>query len=96
MKVLKHLIYNPIWVWEAVSWGYSLNHDTTMSFGIHLAPIFQNMAPTLHRYNSVRVDPYAHPQHMNMKVLSTLLIIQIGEAVSGGLEPQQCHRAIIS
>ena len=25
---------------------YSLNHDTTMSFGLRLTPIFKKMAPT--------------------------------------------------
>ncbi len=100
MKVLKHLIYIQYGCGKQSAGVYSLHHDTTTSFGIRLTPIFQNLAPTLHRYNSVRVHPYAHPQHMNMKVLNTLLIIQIGmwEAVSGGLEPQQqqCHHAIIS
>ncbi len=56
---------------------YSLNHDTTTSFGIHLTPIFKNFAPTLHRYYSLRVHIYAHPQHMDMKVINTLLIIHI-------------------
>ena len=29
-------------------------------------PIFQNSPPDLHRHNSVRADPYAHPQHINV------------------------------
>jgi hypothetical protein len=97
MKVLKHLIYIQYGCGKQSAGVYSLNHDTTTSFGIRLTPIIQNVASTLHRY-SKRVDPYVHPQHMNMKVLNTLLIIQIWmwEAVSGGLEPQQCLRAIIS
>ncbi len=45
---------------------YSLNHNTTLSFELHLTPIFQKFGPHLHRYNSVRVHPYAHPQHMKV------------------------------
>jgi len=54
---------------------YSLNHDTTMSFGIHLTPIFQNLAPAC-TCIIVWVHPYAHPQ--NMKVLNLFIHIQYG------------------
>ncbi len=50
---------------------FSLNHDNPMSFGFTHTPIFQKLAPSyLHMYYSVRVNPYAHQQHI--KVLSTL------------------------
>ncbi len=39
-------------------------------------PNFPKFGPHLHRYNSVRVHPYAHPQHM--KVLNHFVHIQYG------------------
>jgi hypothetical protein len=46
MKVLKHFLYiQYICGMQSVAVD-SLNHDTTMSFGLHLTPIFQNLAPT--------------------------------------------------
>ncbi len=63
-------------MWDAVSSVvYSLNHDTTRLFGLHLTQMFQNLAPTpLHRYNSIRVHQYTHPQHM--MVLKHFIYIQ--------------------
>jgi hypothetical protein len=47
--------------------AYSLNHDTTTSFGLPFTPIFQNLrSHHLHRYNSVRMHPCALPQHTKM------------------------------
>jgi hypothetical protein len=67
---------------------YSLNHDTTTSFGLRLTPIFQNLTPTCTGI-SVRVHPYAHPQRV--KVLKHFIYIHmdVGCTVSSGLEPQQ-------
>ncbi len=60
-------------MWDAVSSVvYSLNDDTTMSFGLHLTPTFQNWTQLL-RYSSVRVHPYTQPQHM--KVLKHFIYI---------------------
>ncbi len=53
-----------------------LNHDTTISFGLGYTPNFQNLAPTPHRYYTVRVNPYAHSQHI--KVLKHIVYIQYG------------------
>ena len=39
-------------------------------------PNFPKFGPHLHRYNSVRVHPYAHPQHM--KVLKHIVYFQYG------------------
>jgi len=75
MKVLKQFLYIQYGCGMQLVVVYSLNHDTTMSFGIHLAPSFQNVAPAC-TYNSVRVHPYAHPQHM--KVLKHFLYVQYG------------------
>jgi hypothetical protein len=49
---------------------WSLNHDITTSLGLGPTPIIRKSIPDLHRRNSVRVHPYAHPQHI--KVLNTL------------------------
>jgi hypothetical protein len=46
MKALKHLIYNQYGCGMQSVVVYSLNHDTTMSFGLHLTPIFQKFSPT--------------------------------------------------
>ena len=54
----------------------SLNHDITTSLGLSHAPIFLKIHPHLYGHNSVRVHPYAHPQHL--KVLKHFLFIQYG------------------
>ncbi len=48
---------------------YSLNHDSTT-----ILPQFSKIRPHLHMHNSVRVHPYAHPQHI--KVLNHFIHIQ--------------------
>ncbi len=40
----------------------SLNHDHTTSLGLTYVPNLPKIHPHLHRRNSVRVHPYAHPQ----------------------------------
>ncbi len=54
-------------------WVWSLNHDITASLRPRPTPIFLNSTPDLHRHNSVRADPYAHPQHI--KVLKHFVYI---------------------
>ncbi len=44
---------------------WSLNNDITTSLRLRHTPIFLNSTPDLHRRNSVRVDPFAHPQHIS-------------------------------
>ncbi len=62
----------------------SLNHDTTTSLGLRHAPIFLKIHPHLYGHNSVRMQPYAHPQHL--KVLKHFVYpIWMWDAVSGGL-----------
>jgi len=75
MKVLEHFVYFQNGCRIQSVEAYSLNHDTTTSFGLHLTPIFQNLAPTC-TDNSERVHPYAHPQHM--KVLEHVVYFQNG------------------
>jgi hypothetical protein len=68
MNVLKHFIYLQYGCWMQFGTSCSLNHDTTTSFGSTL--------PHLHRHNSLRFYPCAHPQHM--KVLKHFIYIYIG------------------
>ncbi len=66
---------------------WSLNHDITTSLGLTHTPNIQKSTPDLHRRNSVRVDPYAHSQHI--KVLKLFIyLLWMWYAVYGGLEPQ--------
>jgi len=76
MKVLNHFIHIQYGCGMQSLVAYSLNHDTTMSYGPRLTTIFQNLAPPAQVYNSVRVHPYAHPQHM--KVLKHAVYFQYG------------------
>ena len=45
---------------------WSLDHDTTTSLGLSYAPIFLKIHPHPYGRNSVRVHPYAHPQHLKL------------------------------
>ncbi len=68
------LYIHPIWMWDAVSGD--LQHQPWHHIVIWAPPYpnFLNFGPHLHRYNSVRVHPYSHPQHM--KVLKHLMYIK--------------------
>jgi hypothetical protein len=63
-------------MWNALHGGLSLNHEITSSLGLRSTSISPKINPDLHRHNSVRVDPYAHPQHI--KVLKHFVYIQYG------------------
>ncbi len=78
MKVLKHCIYIQYGCGMQSVEAYSLNHVTTMSFGLPLIPISKPFASTnhQHRYTSVWLHQYAQPQHM--KVLKHFIYIQYG------------------
>ena len=45
---------------------WSVNHDITTSLRLRPTPHFLKSTPNLHRRNTVRMDPYAHPQHINV------------------------------
>ena len=75
MKVLNHFIHIQCGCGMQSMVVYSLNHTTT-SFGLHLTPIFQNLAPTCTDNSVQRVHPYAHSQHM--KVLKHVVSFQNG------------------
>ncbi len=72
MEVHKHFICIHIWVWKAVSSG--LHHQPSiMTSQCHLVstyPKFPKVDPNLLKYDSVRVHPYAHPQHMRVHKLN--------------------------
>ena len=76
IKVLKHCVY----IWHGCGMHskrvWSLNHDITTSLGLGLSSIFLESTPALHRHNSVRVHPYAYPQHI--KVLKHCVYIWHG------------------
>jgi hypothetical protein len=57
-------------VWDAVHRDLEPHRDITTSLGLRTTSISLKSFPDLHRRNSVRVHPYAHPQHI--KVLNTL------------------------
>ncbi len=61
---------------------YSLNNDNTMSFWLHLTPVFQNLPPPLHHHNCVRVHPNAIPQYM--KVLKHFIYMYYGCVMQSG------------
>ena len=75
-----------IWLWGAVYGGLE-----PQTYNITQAQTYQKATPHLKRYISVRVHPYAHPQHL--KVLKHFVYIVYGiwmwDAVNGGLQPQQ-------
>jgi hypothetical protein len=74
--VLEHFVY----IWHGCGMHskrvWSLNHDITTSLGLGLSSIFLKTTPALHRRNSVRVHPYAYPQHI--KVLKHCVYIWHG------------------
>ena len=60
--------------------GLSLNHDFASSLGLRSPKI----PPILHWRNSIRVDPYAHPQHIKVHKHFAYMI-WMWDAVIGGL-----------
>jgi hypothetical protein len=65
--------------------GLSLNHGTTSSLGLRSTPKSWKSTPDLHWRNTLRVDPYAHQQHV--KVLKHFAYISYGCGIhsTGGL-----------
>ena len=53
-----------------------------------LSPIFLKSTPDLHRCDSVRADPYAHPQHNQDAETHCIHMFWIWDALQVGLEPQ--------
>ena len=65
-----------IWMWDAVHGGLEPQPWHCNITRAQPYPNFQKSTPALHRHNSVRVHPYAHPQHI--KVLKHFVYIQNG------------------
>ena len=74
---------NTLYIWYGSGMQFtvvcSLNHDLTTILGLNHTPIFLKSNPTWHKSNSVRVDPYAHPQHI--KVLKHFVYIWYGSGM---------------
>ncbi len=45
---------------------WSLTHDLTTSLGLSYVPNLPKIHPHLHRCNSVRVHPFAHPRYIKV------------------------------
>ncbi len=66
IKVLEYFVYT--WYecgMQSMGVG-SLNHHITTSLWLSPTPIFLKSIPNLYRHNIVRVDPYAHSQHIKV------------------------------
>ena len=93
-KVLKYFAYIQYGCGVQSLRVCSLNHDTSTSYRLGHTPFFLKFTPTSTCNTSIRMHPYAHPQHL--KVLKYFAYIWHGwDAVNGGLEPQPWHRNII-
>jgi hypothetical protein len=58
-------------------WGFAASTMTSQHLSdLAIAPIFLKIYPHLYGHKSVRVHPYAHPQHL--KVLKHFVYIQYG------------------
>ena len=72
----KTLCIHPIWMWDAGNGGSQplpWHHNIIQA---RPNPIFPKTHPHLHTYYSIRMHPYAHPQHL--KVLKYFVYIQYG------------------
>jgi hypothetical protein len=93
--VLKHFLYIQYGCRMQLVVVYSLKNVIMSSFhSSHAGPKYQNLGQ-LCQCDCVRVHPFAYPQHM-MVLKHFSYLIWMWEAVSGGLQPQQCNHAIIS
>ena len=80
---------HPIWMWDGVSGGLQPQPWHHIIIWAPPYPNFPKFGHHFHRYNSVRVHPYAHPQHM--KVLKHLTYIQYGWGMQSGVANSLNH-----
>ncbi len=73
---------------------YILNHEKPQHIWALPYPNFPKFGPHLHRYNRVRVHPYAHPQHMQW--LNHFLYIEYGFGMQSGMVYSLNHETILS
>ncbi len=92
IKVLKHFVYICYGCGMQFARLWSLNHDLTTSIGLCNALNFPKPHPHLHRWNSVRMHPCAHPQqitaYQGAAITLCIYMIWIWGAVCKALEPQ--------
>ncbi len=90
----KTLCIHPIWMWDAVNGGLKPQPWHHNIIQARPYPIFPKNHPHLNTYYSIRMHPYAHPQHL--KVLKHCVYpIWMWDAVNGGLQPQPWSYNII-
>jgi len=70
------LCIHPIWMWDAVNGGFQPQQWHHNIVQARPYPIFPKTHPHVYTYNSIRLHPYAHPQHL--KVLKLFAYIQYG------------------
>ncbi len=81
-------------MWDAVSHGLQ---PQPWHHNVIWAPPYHNTStfyPHLHRYNSVRMHPYAHPQHM--KLLKHVIYIQYGCGMQSAVVYSLNHNTTMS
>jgi hypothetical protein len=88
--VLKHFPYISYGYGMHYLWGLSLNHDipsSSLRLRSQVYPNILKIHPLPAQAYTVRVDPYAHPQHV--KVLKHFSYISYGCGIhfTGGLSP---------
>jgi hypothetical protein len=66
VKVPKYFAYISYGCGIHSTGGLSLNHAITSSLGLRSTPKPPKSTPDLHWHNTLRVDPYDHPQHSNV------------------------------
>ncbi len=66
IKVIKHFVYTWFGCGMQSTGLWSLNHDLTTSLGLSHVPNLPKIHPHLHRRNSVREHPCAHPQYIQV------------------------------
>jgi len=80
LKVLKRFVYTQYGCGMHSMGVFSLNHDTAIATSYRIGhshtPHFPKIHLHLHMYYSIRMHPYAHPQHL--KVLKHFVYTQYG------------------
>jgi len=75
-QVAKIICIHPIWMWDAVNGCSEPQPWHRNIIQARPYPIFPKTHPHLHSYYSIRMHPYAHPQHL--KVQRHFVYIQYG------------------
>ncbi len=84
IKVLKYFVCIQYQCGMQSMGAWSLNHHITTSLGRRHTPHFLQSIPNLLRHNSVRVDTYAHPQHIKVKKTLCIYGMDVGCSLYGG------------